>query len=61
MLNLSTRRRPFWKVTDYRRLSIYPSIDAHHLAYRCHFWMKRGRPRWIRKSTTDWGGENTSE
>lgn len=46
MLNLSMRRRPYWKILEDTRLSVFPSIDAQHSGTRCHFWLKRGRPQW---------------
>ena len=49
MLNLSTRRRPYWTIGEGSKLTVYPSIDAFHAAGRCHFWMRRGRVRWAKK------------
>jgi hypothetical protein len=45
MLNLSTKRRPYWIIEASPRLELYPSIDALHGNSRCHFWISGGLPR----------------
>ena len=49
MLNLSARRRPSWKILDESNLTVYPSVDALHAGGRCHFWVKRGRVKWVKE------------
>jgi hypothetical protein len=51
MLNLSTRRRPSWKIGAESVLSVYPSVDAAHAGARCHFWLRRGRIDWAKEDT----------
>ncbi|MGW1341372.1 DUF6527 family protein [Kribbella sp. NPDC002412] len=48
MLNLSTRRRPYWTIHDRATLTLRPSIDATHNGSRCHFWLRRGHLRWAK-------------
>jgi hypothetical protein len=50
MLNLSTSRRPCWRINEEPKLTLYPSIDAFHSEDRCHFWIKRGRLRWVKEA-----------
>jgi hypothetical protein len=52
MLNLSTRRRPWWTIRTYTKLTLHPSIDAYHANRRCHFWIKRGTVKWVKYSRT---------
>lgn len=47
MLNLDRRRRPAWRVTGRRQITIAPSIDDHVDKRRCHFLIVSGRVRWI--------------
>jgi hypothetical protein len=48
MLNLSTRRRPYWIIQEESKLTLYPSIDAVHVGSRCHFWIRRGHLKWAK-------------
>jgi uncharacterized protein DUF6527 len=46
MLNLSTKRRPYWKISDEQKMTLHPSVDAFHSGGRCHFWIRHGRLKW---------------
>ncbi|MEU0879531.1 DUF6527 family protein [Lentzea sp. NPDC005914] len=46
MLNLSTSRRPCWRINSEQPFTLYPSVDATHSGGRCHFWVRRGRLKW---------------
>lgn len=50
MLNLSTRRRPYWRIDQEPRLTLHPSVDAVHVGDRCHFWMRHGQPNWVKEA-----------
>src|ERR1700735_2789806 len=44
MLNLSSSRRPFWKLSlDDDAPSLSPSVDFRDSYTHCHFWLRRGR------------------
>jgi hypothetical protein len=47
MLNLDVRRRPTWRMTSATPLTIQPSIDALRGAKRCHYFVTKGRVRWV--------------
>lgn len=47
LLNLETRRRPFWRVVTTSALTIWPSVDFR-ADFRCHYFLKRGRVVWVR-------------
>lgn len=49
MLNLDGGRRPSWRVTEAKPLSITPSIDFDG-ARRCHYFIRNGRIEWARDS-----------
>jgi hypothetical protein len=49
MLNLSTRRRPYWRIDQEPRVTLHPSVDALHSGGRCHFWMRHGQPNWVKE------------
>lgn len=47
-LNLSPARLPYWQLEgDGRAPSLRPSVDSYS-PYRCHYWIRRGRVRWVR-------------
>jgi hypothetical protein len=47
MLNLDRRRSPSWAITDQRRLTIKPSIDARRPGGWCHYFVLRGKVKWV--------------
>jgi hypothetical protein len=47
MLNLDVRRRPTWRMTSPTPLTIQPSVDAFRGAKRCHYFVTKGRVRWV--------------
>lgn len=49
MLNLDTRTRPAWRLNDATdpRATITPSIDQRSADGHCHYWITRGRVRWV--------------
>jgi hypothetical protein len=47
MLNLDRDRRPFWSVSNSRRLSIEPSVDSRRPELKCHYWVRRGKIIWV--------------
>ncbi|MFC4859458.1 DUF6527 family protein [Actinophytocola glycyrrhizae] len=53
MLNLSTRRRPCWRIEQEPKLTLYPSVDAYHSGQRCHFWVRQGKPKWVEEIADD--------
>jgi hypothetical protein len=55
MLNLDRRRSPFWTVTDTRRLTIVPSVDARGPARRCHYFVRHGTVSWVPNTNTEAG------
>lgn len=48
MLNTDSARRPFWRVTRARGLSVEPSIDSTFRDLHCHYWIRNGRVEWFR-------------
>jgi hypothetical protein len=46
MLNLDRRRSPSWTVTNTRRLTIKPSVDAYRPERRCHYFVRQGKVKW---------------
>jgi hypothetical protein len=51
-LNLSTVRRPRWRVEVGRAgPSVYPSVDADHGGGRCHYLVRSGKVWWATDST----------
>ena len=53
MLNLDRRRSPAWTVTNTRRLTISPSIDAHGPVRRCHYFVRQGTVNWVPNTNTE--------
>lgn len=51
MLNLSTDRRPTWRLSGKRSVTLSPSIDAWTGHIRCHFWVKDGQIKWVTERT----------
>ncbi len=49
MLNLDKARWPYWTVTKRGGLTISPSIDYKRWGRRCHFFIRNGVVRWVRK------------
>jgi hypothetical protein len=47
MLNTDPSRMPRWSLSDSRRLSIFPSVDYHGSSYRCHYFVRSGKIRWV--------------
>jgi hypothetical protein len=47
MLNLDCRRRPTWRMTSATPLTIRPSVDALRGAKRCHYFVSKGKVRWV--------------
>jgi len=50
MLNIDKARSPRWSTTSQGLLSISPSVDYQHLARRCHYFITRGRIKWVHES-----------
>lgn len=46
MVNLDDSRRPSWRITSIKPLTIHPSIDDVTTGRHCHFFIRRGRIRW---------------
>lgn len=51
ILNLDTRRRPVWKLSGTRPLSLSPSIDELRGRIRCHYFIRKGRVWWADDTT----------
>jgi Family of unknown function (DUF6527) len=51
MVNLDLRRRPAWRMTSAAPLTLQPSIDALRGAKRCHYFLTKGRVRWVPNPT----------
>lgn len=47
MLNADARRRPHWVIKESQRLTLSPSVDERRTNKRCHYWIRRGRIRWV--------------
>lgn len=50
MLNGDHARRPFWRITSSRPLSISPSVDFRGSDRRCHYFIRNGRTMWAKDS-----------
>ena len=46
LVNLDTNRRPYWRITSRKPLSIHPSIDNITPDRRCHFTIRAGKIAW---------------
>jgi Family of unknown function (DUF6527) len=47
-LSLQKSHDPHWRVTENgARINLHPSVDSHQ-AFRCHFWIRDGRVRWVK-------------
>lgn len=46
LINLDSRRYPFWRIDSHKPLSIRPSIDDITPGGRCHFTISGGKTRW---------------
>jgi len=47
MLNTDRVRSPHWSTTVKGSLNILPSIDYDHPMRRCHYFIRKGRVRWV--------------
>ena len=47
MVNLDSSRHPAWRITSIKPLTIHPSIDDITAGRQCHFFIRRGRIRWV--------------
>ena len=47
LLNLHKSRRPLWRITSRKPLSIFPSIDNITAKRRCHFTIHTGKVTWV--------------
>ena len=47
LLNLQRARRPYWRITSVKRLTVWPSVDAKNGDRRCHFLFDRGHAVWV--------------
>lgn len=47
MVTLDPRHRPHWKVTNAKKLTVWPSVDYRSSDRRCHYVMRRGRVLWV--------------
>ena len=50
MLNLDRRRRPYWSISDAKRITVSPSIDETRGDCRCHYFLRGGRVERIPRS-----------
>lgn len=49
-LPLDQRARPHWTLAKASPMTLWPSVDEHRGAKRCHYVIKDGRVRWVRAS-----------
>src|SRR5712691_6875807 len=47
MVTLDPRHRPHWKVTDHKKLTVWPSFDYRANERRCHYVIRKGRVLWV--------------
>lgn len=48
LLSLQPTHAPHWQLfLDGRAATVAPSIDRRDDGCRCHFWLERGRVRWV--------------
>ncbi|MGO9089726.1 MAG: DUF6527 family protein [bacterium] len=52
MLNTDKNRSPFWTTTVQGSLTISPSIDSFHSNRRCHYFVRKGRIKWVPERRT---------
>ena len=48
MLNTDKLRLPQWSTTVKGPLTILPSVDYHESSQRCHYFIRKGRVKWVR-------------
>lgn len=53
MVNLDGARRPHWRITSLKPLSISPSFDDVTPERRCHFFLRRGKIQWVAEDGAD--------
>jgi hypothetical protein len=47
LLSTDRSRWPCWSIAGHRPLTISPSVDYNDGGRRCHYFVKRGRIRWV--------------
>lgn len=47
LVNLDSRRFPYWLIESNQPLTIEPSLDIVNSNRRCHFFVRNGRIQWI--------------
>lgn len=47
MLTLDPAHRPHWQITDFDRLSLWPSVEYVSHSRRCHYFIEKGRVSWV--------------
>ncbi len=48
MLNTDKFRFPHWSTTKKGRLTVVPSVDYFDYPKRCHYFIRKGRVRWVK-------------
>jgi len=47
MLTLDRAHNPHWRITDFKLLSFWPSVDYVTPQQRCHYVMEKGQVVWV--------------
>lgn len=47
LLPASATVRPRWTFESPRKLTLAPSVDARHGPIRCHYFIAKGRVKWV--------------
>ncbi|MBN9605805.1 MAG: hypothetical protein J0G30_04270 [Actinomycetales bacterium] len=50
VLNLDLGRWPSWRIASAIPLTIQPSVDEESSVGRCHYFVRKGRVRWIERT-----------
>lgn len=48
MLTLDRTHNPHWEITNFTKLSIWPSVDYGDAEKRCHYVIRHGRTYWVK-------------
>lgn len=46
MLNLDSRRKPSWSISNPNKLTINPSVNDRSIDDRCHYFIRKGKVVW---------------